>query len=1356
MSEAPGPHATQALLEDQSERWRRGERVPVEDLLAGRPRLWGDAEAVLDLITNEVLLRQQAGEAPLLEEYQRRFPHLAEPLRLQFEVEQAFQGSGPVRNTLPPEPTLISPGSPAGAEAGPPAVAGYEVLGELGRGGMGVVYRARQHGLNRVVALKMIRGEAHAGADERARFRTEAEAIARLQHPNIVQVFEVGEHEGRPFLSLELCPGGSLADRLRGAPLSGAEATRLVEMLARAVQAAHDAQVIHRDLKPANVLLAVGTDLPVCPDRPGGLSPQFTPKITDFGLARKLDEAGQTVSGAVLGTPSYMAPEQAAGKGQQVGPAADVYALGAILYECLTGRPPFKAATIYDTLLQVIGDEPVPVRRLQPGVPHDLETICLKCLRKEPKQRYASAAELAEDLRRFLADEPIQARPVRAWERLVKGARRRPAVALAMVLGALLLCGVGSSWWFWHQGEQRRRQAHERERAEAEAQAVHVEYYANFVKRWGAPAGIGPLTEQQLRRRWISYKFYRRGGRVEKVEVVNGLGLLTTWHGVPVFIGQLPASDDSDVGGRHDCRFEYRRNQQGQVIEEVASDQNDTVIWAFHYTRPTTGYFTDARGFPSPRAGSGATYVELVFSPDGLEQEVHYLDRNDKPRADGAGYFGERRQFDRRGLPVQTTYLGPPSPSGAYRDGHLKATRVYDDQGNVLEVAYFGLDGKPRVLADGYARVTYAYDEHGNNTAVAYFGLAGEPVVNKEGVARETRRFDDRGNWIEQAYFGPDGKPTLDRNQVARFKAKYDERGYVTRGDWFGKDGKLTLHKNGMATVITVNDDRGNATDVALFGVDSKPTLHRAGYARITKVYDRRGNVIESALFGLDGKPILDKEGRARTTSVYDEQGKLLERAFFGIDGKPALFRQSYARFKRAYDERGNVIETTLFGVDGKLAIHRDGYSRWTAAYDEYGNRTESAHFGPDGKPTLNKDRVSRWTEKHDANRNLIEVAYFGVDGKPALSNKEGHHKFTARYDERGNRTEAAFFGLDGNPTLHKEGYARWAAEYDERGNQTRLAYFGLDGKPTRHKDGHASWTMKYDPRGNRVEENYFGLDGKPTLNVDGYARLTAQFDRRGNRIAQAYFGLDGKPTRHNDGNAHQVTSAYDERGNQTEEAYFGLDGKPCLMSGGYARITWVSDLRGNKIEEVYYGVDGKPALHKDGYAKTTRKYDARGNESEVAFFGRDGKPILHQEGYARWTARYDERDNQREVAYFGVDGKPISGKGGYARSTAEYKAGTQVDAAYFDVAGKRLRVQVVVVAVAPGSQADRLGIRVGDVLTSYLNREVPNVYKFIAWRSAERGTEKKRLDVLRAGRPLRFDVTPGPLGLELEDRVVP
>jgi WD40 repeat protein len=314
---------------------------------------------------------------------------------------------------------------------------GYQIEAELGRGGMGVVYRACDRKLKRPVALKMILAGAHADPTEQARFRAEAEAVARLQHPNIVQIHEIGEQDGHPYLALEFVEGGTLARRLSGTPLPVSQATQLVEILARAVHAAHLRGVVHRDLKPGNILLAPA--LGAEPDREGLDLAQWIPKITDFGLAKRLDaEAAHSEHGAILGTPSYMAPEQAAGRTAEMGQGTDVYALGAILYEALTGRAPFKAATAVETMNQVLNQDPVAPRHFQPRVPRDLETICLKCLAKDPARRYASALDLADDLRRARAGEPIRARAAGAWERGWKWVRRRPAAATLLALAAIV------------------------------------------------------------------------------------------------------------------------------------------------------------------------------------------------------------------------------------------------------------------------------------------------------------------------------------------------------------------------------------------------------------------------------------------------------------------------------------------------------------------------------------------------------------------------------------------------------------------------------------------------------------------------------------------------------------------------------------------------------------------------------------------------------------------------------------------------------------------------------------------------------------------------------------------------------
>jgi serine/threonine protein kinase len=397
----------------------------VEDYLNRFPSL-RSSDTVIRLLRQECRVRSRFSERPTSEEYRQRFPELL--------------GSG-IDITVAADEDDWSLRRPEGLD-------GYEILGILGRGGMGIVYKARQIKTDRIVALKMLLAGELSSRNQRERFRAEAEIVARLQHPGIVQVFDVGEHEGRPYLVLEYCPGGTLAQRLMGRPWLARAAAELVEQLARAVAVAHASGIVHRDLKPANVLFRSDeTPISEATTIVGSLHDRLLDraKIADFGLSKRLDaDFGRTSTGAILGTPAYMSPEQASGESNRVGPAADIYALGAILYEVLAGRLPFTGANYIEILDKVRQQDAEPLRTIQPATPRDLDTICRKCLRKEPSQRYATAADLADDLRRFLGHEPIHARPVGNWERARLWVRRRPLVA-GMLAAILLLSVAGAS-----------------------------------------------------------------------------------------------------------------------------------------------------------------------------------------------------------------------------------------------------------------------------------------------------------------------------------------------------------------------------------------------------------------------------------------------------------------------------------------------------------------------------------------------------------------------------------------------------------------------------------------------------------------------------------------------------------------------------------------------------------------------------------------------------------------------------------------------------------------------------------------------------------------------------------------------
>jgi hypothetical protein len=1155
------------------------------------------------------------------------------------------------------------------AQALPPlSVPGYEILIELGRGGMGVVHQARQVSSGRLVAVKVLREASLDSPQLRSRFRTEAEALTRLRHPNVVGLIEAGEQSGRPYFVMELVTGGSLDRHLAGKPQPPRKAAEMVETLARAVAAAHEQGIVHRDLKPGNVLV---TD-------------DGTLKLNDFGLARQLDaDTRQTATGAVMGTPQYMSPEQAAGRIDAIGPPTDVWALGVILYEMLTGRTPFAGAGMIEVLDQVRSAEPEPPSKRATEVPRDLETICLKCLHKDPARRYRDAGALADDLRRFREDRPIAARRVGWRERATKWRRRHPVIAaLAAAAALLLLAASALGLWYWD--------AYRREK---------VEYYASYTSRFGVKEGVVRLSEKEARQRDRSYKFVRRGGRVVRMDVVNRYGEPAMVEEGVAQLGRDPVNEARTTKGK-ECRFEYTRTQQGELLEETAYDRHGNVVWVLHYSSPTTAYYKTPRraeatgfgrdtveGLPQARTRAGAAYLDLSWTEEGYEARVRYLDRNGSAATNDGHVYGMRQEHDARGLVVRQTWLDEQGRPVLHARTHVASSILtYDEDGNRIEEAYFDAAGRPCLSWNGFHKIAVQYDERGNPVGEAYFDTNGKPCLHRQGFYRGRGRYDERGNRVEETLFDEKDRPCLNKSGVHKLTASYDEH--------------------------------GNGVEQASFGTAGRPCLDRKGFHLARGRYDERGNRLEETYFDEQGRPCLHKSGVHKLTASYDEHGNLIGEAYFGLDDRPCASTYGFHQARGRHDERGNRVEEAYFGVDGRPCRHTDGMHKMVTRPDERGNPVEVSCFDTDGRPCVNKDGWHQAKGRFDEHGSRTEESYFDVNGR-RCRHKDGYHRLTDRYDERGHAIEQSCFGIDDGPCLCKNGWHRAVGRYNERGNRIEEAYFGTDGKPCREPNGSHRITVRYDERDNRIEEASFGLDDRPCLNKLGW---------------------------------HRGTGRYDPRGNRVEESYFGVDGRPCLHRVGYHRVIVRYDDRDRRVEATIYDIDnrktGRRSFGEGGRTLQTTLFRYARGQTSIPF----GKEV------ACVAVTVDENGRTCEEAYYGGDGRAVRNRYGCARCTIAHDAkGDVVSRNYFDVDGKPVNTRVVVQKVLSDGQAERLKLRAGDILVRYDNQPVTQIAEFLRRRNGEAETDKPRpLVVLRKGERIIVQAAPGSLGVELGDVAIP
>jgi hypothetical protein len=852
-------------------------------------------------------------------------------------------------DATPPPPSPSPPIVAQSAQTRPRTFGRYELIEELGRGGMGVVYKARDPLLDRFVALKLVLHGDYASDAASRRFRREAEAVAQLQHPNVVPVHDFGEEDGVPYYTMDYLTGGDLLACASFTSRKPAAAAALLAKIARGVHVAHERGIVHRDLKPANVLLTADGE----------------PKVGDFGLAKRFDcdaadrdAVTQTASGTAIGTPAYMAPEQVCGRSDDLSPATDVFALGVILYEALTGRRPFAAVADLEGLRRAMADGPPDPSRSCPRLSRDLETICLKCLRYNPAERYASAGELADDLERFLKNEPVRARRINWAVRLAKWARRRPAKAIVAALAICLVVLLAYVAWY------------------LDAYVIpRTECFAELTYRWGSPVGVGPsLRAEQVRRRMLSFEVHRRGrrGSASEVRAVNGFGQEPLETPFRTWFDGLFASQQVLSWSRN--HFEY--GEDGSLARETAYDPTGRLVYELQYSYPSALGGAQSR----PKADivrvryfremgldlehvAGPTTIELRRNAQGLDEEVLFFDGHGQPKPNAEGTFGYRIAYGPLGLASRIENLDALANSAPSQLGFVAAAIEHDALGHETRTAYQDANGNPTRSADGTAIVASDHDAFGNTIALRYLDEVARPTTNDtSGVAQIRFAFGDHGDLRSLSYSGVDGLPT---GSVARMDMRHDQLGRVISMDSWNSSGAL------LGVADQLYDSKGRLVQRTVW---ADPQRRTPLGKELTKYVGDR--VASEQVYSPDR---LVQERRYE----FDDRGSLWRVGITDGSGKPLRVADGYSGIERRFHDDDADENRTVSEIRWSGYAPTARFASKLAHYDRQGALVGIEFLDASGHPAPGPRGISRQVIERGPSGTITAVHFFDVSGAP-------------------------------------------------------------------------------------------------------------------------------------------------------------------------------------------------------------------------------------------------------------------------------------------------------------------------------------------------------------------------------------
>jgi len=1078
----------------------------------------------------------------------------------------------------------------------------YRIESLLGKGGMGNVYLAvnvNKH-IDNKVAIKAIHPNLAESPVVRKKFINEARTLLAIDHPNIVHFLNFVENENGLYLIMEYVDGIMLDDFInnKNGLIVEAKAYDLFAQILDAFAYAHKKGIVHRDIKPANIILTN--------DNEGN----FVVKVLDFGIARIISESNEEEKGMAIGTPMYMSPEQV--KAEPIDERSDIYSLGVLLHQMLTGRAPYDSTTMSDMEIQhKVTVEPLPrMREYYQHISERMQKVVSKATAKVPAERYLNCASFRKD---FLPKPPAP-----LWQKM----------AAAAVIFLILSCG----WWYWDFN-------------------YHVKtcYYKDYVEQWGVPKGIG---KTDYRHREGSYKFVKLKGKIVQIQHVNSKNNI------------IKHSDSEHTERIINARYYYTAGDKVNYVEimdmnnkilykKVYDENLKTVIFKYAdefgaemcLAASTTKLFTNPFVNSQEEKGRISRYL-LSYDENGYLNRLQYAGFQNVLVSDIDGLFGREYIVDQKGRVIEERYLGHDRTPKANKTGLAIKKFEYDKNDDWTKVTYFAANGELSSDGNDCPVVALDYDKWGNRIKETYYDGDGNLTLRKDiNIAGFSYTRDEEGYRIEQFGFGTDSEPSYYGNYgFASMTHEYDEYGRVQKTFYKDMEGNLVVTKNGFAIKQNKNDKQGNVLEEMYYDENNQP-CETYGFFKWIAEFDALGNQTSVFYYNVNDSLCLAFGSYAGFRQVYNDKNMLVEWSYFGADNQPYDVNGVYS-FKYEYDPRGNEIKRSFYSADGKtLTLSDENIAGWESKYDDNGNETERKFFDTNRRPTSGNLGYASWIAIYNVFGFMDEKKFLDNNGQAIYVKSFGYAGIRYKYDNRGNITEIAYYDKDERPALGPKGFFRAVSEFNNRNQKIEERYYNAANRLFAPKqDKYAMIRYKYDNKGNQIENSFFNEKDTPVCKSDGYATHKSEFDPMSRIIRQTYFDENGQPTKPSV-MVPEVLVKYDIRGNRIYIA--AADGHGNLIVNpqtGWAVQRSVYDIRGRLLENSVYDKFDKPCLSKDNVYKVTNAYNTRGKATEYNYYGVDN--TLRKENFAILRNKYDERGILIEQTYFNYLDKPVDAHG--------------------------------------------------------------------------------------------------------------